>query len=262
MADAHFTGWRSDPIHRFWRRVDKSNESGCWLWTGATDNFGYGHFFADGKYHGTHRYAYQRTRGPIPEGMFVMHMCDNPPCVNPAHLRLGTPRENTADMIAKGRKRIGERTRKFSDADVLAIRRSGATDKELSERFGISETHVNRIRRGQARRDLPMPQREARRRPEDSFVPDKTSPITLGFLLREASRKYGKPTTAAKRIGIDHTRFIRVMRNPDGDTFDLLSVLRLAHDSARDPADVLVALGFGSALDLIRQLFVKAETRS
>jgi hypothetical protein len=261
MADAHFTGWRSDPIHRFWRKVDKSNESGCWLWTGSSDPAGYGHFYADGKYHGSHRYAYERTHGPIPDGMFVMHVCDNPPCVNPAHLRIGTPRDNTADMIAKGRRTPALELFKLSATDVMAIRRSGAAERATAAQFGISRAQVNRIRAGQAWRHLPMPAREARPRPENAFAPDLSTPISLGFLLKEASRKYGTPTTAAKRIGMDRNRFIRIMRSPEGESLDLLTALRLVHDSGRDPIDAFSALGFGVEVEMMRQLFVVKESK-
>jgi hypothetical protein len=260
MATAHFTGWRSDPIHRFWRRVDKTNESGCWPWTGSKDRAGYGHFVADGKSHGAHRYVYQRTNGPIPAGMFIMHTCDNPPCVNPAHLRLGTPRDNTADMIAKGRRTPALELFKLSAADVMAIRRSGAAERATAAQFGISRAQVNRIRSGQAWRHLPMPERAARPRPEDSFVPDLATPVSLGFLLKEASRKYGSPTTAAKRIGLDRNRFIRIMRSPEGESLDLLTALRLVHDSGRDPIDAFSALGLGAEVEMMRQLFAVKES--
>lgn len=87
--------------------------------------------------------------------MFVCHKCDNPPCVNPEHLFLGTPKDNVADMISKGRGRLGVRERgelnfnaKLTAEQALAIKQSKEPSKVLADRYGIHFTHVNRIRRG------------------------------------------------------------------------------------------------------------------
>ena len=77
----------------------------CWTWTRATNKAGYGKI-GSGEGAGTlatHRVSWELTNGPVPDGLFVLHRCDNPPCCNPAHLFLGTSRDNTLDMIAKGR---------------------------------------------------------------------------------------------------------------------------------------------------------------
>lgn len=92
-------------IHvRFWAKVDASGgPDGCWIWTGARFPFGYGAIKIGGRPRGAHRTAWELVNGPIPEGLNVLHHCDNPPCVNPAHLFLGTLRDNALDMFAKGR---------------------------------------------------------------------------------------------------------------------------------------------------------------
>jgi HNH endonuclease len=90
-------------MERIWRRVDKSGD--CWLWQGSIDHRGYGQINAGGD-RGTklvHRLVYEDANGPIPAGRYVCHTCDNPQCVNPAHLWCGTSRDNALDMIAKGR---------------------------------------------------------------------------------------------------------------------------------------------------------------
>lgn len=96
---------------RLFKFIKKDPQTGCWLWQKRTDAFGYGRFHialdsrkrGPRKFFGAHQYAYQLLRGPVPDGMCVLHHCDNPPCCNPNHLFLGTPADNMRDMIAKGR---------------------------------------------------------------------------------------------------------------------------------------------------------------
>lgn len=92
---------------RWWQKVAEAGPDECWLWTASTDKNGYGRFqepTPDGQRHiRAHRWAYLHFVGPIPDGLVVMHRCDNPPCVNPAHLTIGTLIDNNADKVAKGR---------------------------------------------------------------------------------------------------------------------------------------------------------------
>ena len=87
----------------FWGRVDKSAE--CWPWTGPTTEKGYGRFSLGHRTWRAHRLAYELTHGPFPPDLFVLHRCDNPPCVRPDHLFLGDHAANMADAVAKGRRR-------------------------------------------------------------------------------------------------------------------------------------------------------------
>jgi len=94
---------KQEPMEvRFWRFVNKTDE--CWLWQGAkVGQGGYGNFGVDKKHHLAHRVSYELANGPIPDGMWVLHRCDNPPCVNPDHLFLGTRSDNMKDAHQKGR---------------------------------------------------------------------------------------------------------------------------------------------------------------
>lgn len=100
---------------RFWERIDRSNNDGCWSWRGGKDASGYGTLVGgvlegqSGKYLKAHRVSWELHYGPIPDGLFVLHRCDNPPCCNPKHLFLGTAGDNIRDAVAKGRTAKGER---------------------------------------------------------------------------------------------------------------------------------------------------------
>jgi hypothetical protein len=95
-------GPKSDVQERLWGRIKKL-ESGCWEWLGAKDELGYGIIKVDGKTMATHRLSYALTNGFIPNGLLVLHKCDNPSCCNPDHLFVGTQLDNVWDSINKGR---------------------------------------------------------------------------------------------------------------------------------------------------------------
>ena len=88
---------------RFWAKVDTSG--GCWKWMASTDRKGYGHISYRSQLLQAHRVSYIMVYGPIPDGLCVLHKCDNPGCVNPDHLFLGTHKDNSDDKISKGRDR-------------------------------------------------------------------------------------------------------------------------------------------------------------
>lgn len=93
-------------LTRFWAKVDTApNSTGCLVWTGATEQFGYGVFRVGAKVRKAHVVAWELEHGAVPVGALLMHLCDVPSCVNVAHLRLGTHKQNFDDMVAKGRRR-------------------------------------------------------------------------------------------------------------------------------------------------------------
>lgn len=145
------------PIERFEASVEKSD--GCWLWLGAPQSQGYGEMLINGRHYLAHRLSYELFKGPIPEGLEVCHECDNPPCVNPDHLFLGTHRDNMRDMAQKGRAAIagpaGERhgMSKLTVSDVREIRQRAAIGhsyRQLAEAFGVDSTNISLIVRRKA----------------------------------------------------------------------------------------------------------------
>ncbi|MBL7132878.1 MAG: HNH endonuclease [Phycisphaerae bacterium] len=143
---------------RFWAKVDKSGD--CWNWTGATGSFGHGVVRIATVLHKAHRVSWTWAKGPIPKGLCVCHHCDNPRCVRPDHLFLGTKQDNSTDMARKRRagavvhpERMprGEASgaAKLTAESVRGIRRlyavGAANQYELAARFGVSQPAIGMI---------------------------------------------------------------------------------------------------------------------
>jgi DNA-binding CsgD family transcriptional regulator len=133
---------------RLWSQVIKTET--CWVWTGHSHH-GYGTISWNNRAFQTHRVSYELFVGPIPDGLQVLHRCDNPPCLRPDHLFLGTQAENIADMIAKGRGIIGKQNghAKLTESSVRSIRElyagGGNTQKELAREFGVHPRTISQI---------------------------------------------------------------------------------------------------------------------
>lgn len=146
---------------RFWNYVNKRSEDECWEWTGRTDHptsnhkniLPYGQFWVGRKIISAHRFSWMIHNGPIPDGLFVLHTCDNPKCVNPSHLYLGTAKDNAIDRRDRGRQKlppqIGSKNgyAKLTEEDVKIIRtlRPGLTFREIGERFGVTSSTIEHV---------------------------------------------------------------------------------------------------------------------
>jgi hypothetical protein len=141
---------------RLWEKADRSGgPDSCWLWQKFRTKLGYGTFCdGDGKTVWAHRAAWIITHGPIPEGLEVCHNCpggDNPSCINPAHMFLGTRRENALDALAKGRTARGSRSggAKLTEGQVITIRAryaaGGISQMQLSREYGVRDNLIHRI---------------------------------------------------------------------------------------------------------------------
>lgn len=137
-------------LRRFWAMVDNKKHTECWEWMGQK-KFGYGVIAIERKSVKATRLMYYFFKGFVPETKLIMHSCDNPSCVNPSHLSLGTNQENINDSINKGRSARGERTgrAKLTEEQVREIRRTyhngTASTYELSKVYKIDPSNVFRI---------------------------------------------------------------------------------------------------------------------
>lgn len=157
------SGWRlvqrggasgvNEVAARFSEKHEYNAESCCWEWRAAKNACGYGRFKLEGRNCLAHRVSYLLHNGSIPDGLHVLHRCDNRGCVNPGHLFLGTHQDNMADMNAKGRHHSlslsGEKNgaSKLSEDDVQTIRRLNRSQSEIARRFGVSQSLVSQVQR-------------------------------------------------------------------------------------------------------------------
>lgn len=151
----HHEHLRAQAVVDFWDRLDRTSD--CWVWTGDLDPNGYGRVRWQRKHIRAHRLAWAWTNGPIPAGLFVLHRCDNPPCVRPDHLFVGTNADNMRDMVAKGR--FGDRALRGSTspnakltealvAELRARRAAGESLPSLARLTGVSAAAISNAVRG------------------------------------------------------------------------------------------------------------------
>lgn len=138
-------------VVRFWRYVKKQNDTdACWEWEGKTEYTGYGRLKHDGKSLLAHRVSWTLHNGDIPDGLLVCHKCDNPPCVNPNHLFIGTQKENLADRAAKGRFHPTKGDRhgmsKLTEKDVVSVIMDGRSFDEIASIYGVTRSNIHYIK--------------------------------------------------------------------------------------------------------------------
>lgn len=130
---------------RFWKKVERGAEDDCWNWTASRRPAGYGSVYGDGQIWDTHKAAWVLTYGPVPDGLCVLHKCDNRACCNPKHLFLGTKADNMRDMHAKGRyvstrgQETGSKLTPAQVKEIRSLRRSARLSyRGIGQRFGVS----------------------------------------------------------------------------------------------------------------------------
>ncbi len=144
---------------RFWKKVDKRGPKECWPWTGARFRTGYGFIHAGPRGAGPQRWVYAHRlswllhSGELADSDVVCHHCDNPPCVNPAHLFIGTRDDNNKDRDRKGRGGHGVTVKHSRQVieEVKALSLTGISQSEIARRVGVSQQHISRVLRGAAR---------------------------------------------------------------------------------------------------------------
>lgn len=137
---------------RLWAKTQKSDT--CWVWIGAHLISGYGHMTINKKRVTVHRLSWEVHNGPIPIGMEILHRCDNPPCIRPDHLFIGTNQDNVDDMVSKKRHTYGDRNGHavFTDDQAREIlyllRTKQATGRQIAQQYGVDETTISKMRLG------------------------------------------------------------------------------------------------------------------
>lgn len=141
---------------RFEKFIELIPFTDCWIWNGNRDKNGYGRISVGGTQQQAHRVSYMLYHGDFPTDLYVLHKCDNPSCVNPNHLWLGTTQENTQDKIRKGRQLRGEKigNSKLSDCVAREIKYSTERNYVLAKKFGVSKGIISNIKTGRTFKHL------------------------------------------------------------------------------------------------------------
>ena len=177
------TGTTDDPARktladRFWEKVDRRGPDECWLWTAAVNEHGYGVMRPEGRRTGptikAHRVSLMLA-GVDVDGLVVRHSCDNPPCVNPAHLSTGTKADNSADMVTRDRHARGSRsgTSKLTERQVAEIRArqaAGELHRVLAAEYGVSRVTITNIVSGKTWRHVTGEDIERYAQPETALA--------------------------------------------------------------------------------------------
>jgi hypothetical protein len=156
MATPGVIGMHGTPEERFWRYVEKKGLDECWPWMGNRDKDGYGSLRTKTSQVRAHRVSFQIHNSESIVGLVVRHKCNNPSCVNPHHLLVGTNQDNVDDKMAAGNEPRNEShgNCKFSNETVALVRSATGTRKDIARQFGVSESQTGNIRSGAQRQIL------------------------------------------------------------------------------------------------------------
>jgi len=144
-------------VDRLENLSERVTESGCQIWMSPLTNTGYGRISINNKVMLAHRASYEAYIGKIPKGIDVCHTCDNPSCINPSHLFLGTHKENMEDMVIKKRQAYGERKikqAKLTDEDVLIIRNTKESHIKLSVKYNVCRQLISMVKQNKRWRHI------------------------------------------------------------------------------------------------------------
>lgn len=199
---------------RFWSKVKIGALDDCWEWQAGDDGSGYGRFHFQGKQQGAHRVSWMLWHGKIPNGMFVCHHCDNPSCVNPRHLFLGTAADNSIDKMRKGRHKSPWPCQ-LDSSQVIEIREiyteRKVTQEQLAQKYNVSTSIISRIMRNQAYtwidgfiegKQPQLPGQLSRRKLTSSQVIELRQSYAVGQVYqKELAKKYNvSPSTIGEII--------------------------------------------------------------
>jgi predicted DNA-binding protein (UPF0251 family) len=208
-------------IQSFWRKVAQTPNLGeCWIWNAHKNRQGYGYAWNGKKVIYAHRMSWTIAKGEIPNGLWVLHKCDNPQCVNPNHLFLGDGKDNAADCVSKGRKRvsIGEEhwKAKLSKGDVFKIqslyKTTDKTMEQIAKRFKVSLQCVQRIIHGRAWRHLGLKDAAKGIIPKGyKKWPVKIYPAIANEIRRLYSEKNFTQIQIGAKFGIDQGTISRII---------------------------------------------------
>ena len=230
MTTANFTGRLLIPDRLkelFWKKVDKSGP--CWVWIASTlKSNGRGQFPTARRYgfsSSAYRFSWQLHYGNIPTGEFICHRCDNPLCVKPEHLFLGTQLDNMRDAREKGRTAWGERNPRSTSNEKLIqeVRNFPGTHQEASDHFRIPRRRVISYRRGESWKHLNLIPINGNRRGESSF----NCKLSSVQYLEIYNNKVTSADQLAKNYGVSPSLIKRIRR---GSTRRIKELLNDAHD--------------------------------
>ena len=225
-------------IARFWKHTDRAGADECWIWKASRRKFGYGQIgiYHDGRIRvvQAHRLSWELHHGMIPDGLFVCHQCDNPPCVNPAHLFLGTPADNSADAQWKGRTvQIAPQFTLDQVKDIRRRYRAGETRAAIASSFGVGAHFITPLtlgRYGRKWRVAPASRRRQSRATKNT-VTLNANPASVALIEHVTRELFGlieyEQITCvefARRVGVSRQQIDNVKKHGVG-TLKMLAVL-------------------------------------